>query len=145
MQPISLTIDLEGRFFTADVRRTVRQNLRALSEALAEQGEAEVKARLAGGGREAAHTARLVRGRTHAVASRGGRQWALTAVISPYTDDLDGPQAVRALAIAAGRKNPIPHGRTRGAEGRTHAFARTKRALRIAGKAAAVDLVKGLE
>ena len=142
-RPVSLTIDLEGPFFRADVKKTVRQNIRDAMDEVAKAGEREVKARLTAGGREGFHTIPFVRGRTVSVRPPG-RRWATHARISVMTDGMERAEAIRTLAIAAGRHNPFPYGTTKGAEGRTHAFARTKAMLRQLIVRAAGDLAKGL-
>ena len=86
------------------------------------------------------HTIPYVRGRT---VSLSGKRWATHARISVSTAGMDKPEAKRTLAIAAGRRYGT-HGTTKGAEGRTHAFSRTKAALKQLIVRAADDLTEGL-
>lgn len=136
-----LGITLEGPFFARQPSRTFRQNIRVFMDRVAQVGEAEVKRRLLTDGREGAHTEPFVLGRTR---SLSGRRWACTARVSVSTQGLSAPQAIRRQAIAAGRHQLFPHGTTRGAEGQTHAFRDSRKAVEDAMKAHAGDLTKGL-
>lgn len=77
------TVDLTGPFFTKDPRKTFRQNARVMLQAIAEEGEAAVKARApyytGRSGDPNAHIRDFIRGR---VVSLRGKPWALTAVVS---------------------------------------------------------------
>jgi len=142
----TLTVELSGPFFERQPSRTFRQNVRAYMARVAEIAAAEVQARLAAGGREGAATRPHVVGRTR---SLSGRQWACTARVSVSTVGLSRPSAIRRMAIAAGRHTPVSRtgrnlGTTRGAEGRTHAFRDSKKAIQDAAQANVGLLLEGL-
>ena len=140
-----LGVELSGPFFTRDPRKTLRANIRAYMDRIAEVGEAEIARRMTGS-REANATRGHVWGRTSSVT---GKRWAVTARVSVDTRGLDKQQAVRRMAIAAGRHTPVTRsgrriGTTKGAEGRTHAFRDGKKALLDAARANAHLLVEDL-
>jgi hypothetical protein len=134
-----LAVKLEGPFFTRDPRKTFRQNIRSYMDKVAEVAEADVQARLTGS-READVTRAEVQGRTSSLA---GKRWAVTARVSVSAAGYTRAEAIRVKAIAAGRKRGI-HGTTRGAEGRTHAFSRGRRAALAAARDNAHLLVEDL-
>lgn len=76
-------VELVGPFFRVDPRKTFRQNARVLLQAVAEEGEKNVKARApyytGRGGDPNAHIRDHIRGR---VVSLRGKPWALTSVVS---------------------------------------------------------------
>jgi hypothetical protein len=140
-----LGITLEGPFFERDPRKTFRQNVRRYMDRIAEVGEAEIKRRETGNA-SAASTRDHVWGRTSSLA---GKRWAVTARVSVSTQGLDKPQAVRRMAIAAGRHVAVTKagrniGTTKGAEGRNHAFRDGKKAILDAARANAHLLVEDL-
>jgi len=145
-----LGIEYEGPFFEYDPRKRFRANITVFMDRIAELTEAEVKRRIAGGGRSGAHTAPHVVGRT---SSLTGKHWAVTARVSVSTIDLAtgkrNPLAMRRMAIAAGRHVTTTAagryiGRTRGAEGQTHAFRDAKKAIQDAAQANVDKLLEGI-
>lgn len=72
------TIDLSGPFFQSDPRKRLGQNIEAMLEAIAAEGEADVKAQAA------AHrdTGRFYEGIKGRVVSLSGKHWRRTAVVS---------------------------------------------------------------
>ena len=137
-----ISMELSGPFFTADPRKTIRQNIRAYQDRVAEVGEAEVRARLLPG-RSADAIRDRIRGRT---SSTGGRRWATYAVVSLRTGDLDAAGARRASAQMSGRRIATTAdgrniGTTRGADGR-RAVSGAVRAMRAVIKN--TDILKGL-
>ncbi len=147
-----LALEYEGPFFENDPRKTLRQNIRALMDRVAEIGEKEVRRRVAMAPRSTAgpsYSARFVTGRTRSLA---GRRWATTAVVSAYggINDAGLPkrEAIRVQASLAGRHVATTSGgrnigTTRGHEGTARVFARTATGLRRAMRE--VDLTKGLD
>lgn len=148
-----LTMELSGPFFTADPRRTYRQNIRDLMDKLASTGENEVRARLYPGA-SAASAGRYIRGRTHSL--KTGKRWATYAVVSSTDRSLSGEEQRKANAQLSGRRvtvvgrvykptNPSRMGRsigsTRGADGRK-AFSGAIRALRAVARRH--DMSRGL-
>lgn len=141
-----ITVHLNGPFFQRDPGKTFREDARRFMDRVAEITEAEVRHRMEGGGPEADATAPFVQGRTR---SLSGRRWACTARVSVSTAGLSPAMAVRRQAIAAGRHTEVTFegrcvGRTRGAEGRTHAFRDGRRAVGDAAKENASKLTEGL-
>lgn len=144
---MSLGIALEGPFFTADLGKTLVANAHDLVARMAQIGEAEARARVAGAPRRTAgpsYSGSRIRGRTAAL---GGHRWSVTAVISADTTGLSRAQAVRVQAALAGRHNPVDRdgfriGTTPGHEGTAKVFSGTARVLR--GLARELDLTKGL-
>lgn len=140
-------IDFEGPFFTADLSRTVGQNVLAFTQRVAQLGEQEARARAYSAPRTTAgpsYSAGFIRGRTVAL---GGRRWKTTAVISADTSSLDQAQARRVQAVLAGRHNRITRdgddiGTTPGHEGIAKVFSGTAGVIRRL--VADIDLTKGL-
>ncbi len=134
---IATSIDLGGPFFRNDPGKTFRQNVQALMEDIATEGEADVKAQLRQGessraplryvqpDRVAAH----VVGRTQ---SLRGRQWQLNAVISVNNTGLTARQGISLMAAASEL------------ERRSHVFRRTSTRLRKVNKLNAAELLKGI-
>lgn len=134
--PIAQTIDLTGPFFKGDPAKTFLRNVRDLMAAVAEEGEADVRAQLEQGqgtrapisaGVQPARVSGHVRGRA---VSLKGRKWAYTAVVSVNNQGLTKRQGIALMAAAASL------------EQRTHAFRRTATRLRKAIKT--IDLTKDL-
>jgi len=127
------SVAFSGPFFARDVRKTVRQNIRSLMQAVAEEGESAVRAEIqshAGQMRHSTgHTAAHVRGRTKSLA---GRQWEVSAVVSMDTRGMTAKEAIRTQAAAAG------------IERRWHPYRRVASALRRAKAVISADLTKGL-
>jgi len=142
----TLAIELSGPFFERQPGKTFRQNIRGYMARVAEVAAADIQARLGAGGPEGASTRPHVVGRTRSLT---GRQWACTARVSVSTAGLTRPEAIRRMAIAAGRHTPVSRtgrnlGTTRGAEGRTHAFRDAKKAITDAAQANVGLLLEGL-
>lgn len=129
-------VNFSGAFFAArDPGRTIRDNIRAMLEDIARNGEREIRAAYrAGEGRRApvraigrnARVSHFIVGR---VESLTGKQWQYHAVVSPVPRGLTGAQAV-ALNAAASR-----------VEGQIHAFRDAARKNRAGLR----DLAEGLE
>lgn len=69
-------VDLSGPFFAPDADKRMGQNIRAMLQAVADEGDRAVTAR------SPRHTGDLAAGIVGRVASERGRPWMLTAVIS---------------------------------------------------------------
>lgn len=133
---IATTIDLSGPFFRKDPTKTFRQNIRVLMDAIAAEGEEDVKAQLRAGNagrkpirRLGDHTSDHVIGRTR---SLKGKRWAVTAVVSVNNSGYSRAQGVSLMAAASS------------VESRTHAFRRTAARLRKARAVNSVELTKGM-
>jgi hypothetical protein len=136
-RPAVTTIDLSGPFFKSDPVKTFRQNVRVLMDAVAAEGEQDVKAQLRAGnsGRAAIrrigdHTSDHVIGRTRSLA---GKRWALTAVVSVNNSGLSRAQGISLMAAASS------------VEGRVHAFRKTKNRIGRTRKTNLSELLKGIE
>jgi hypothetical protein len=126
------TIRYEGPFFTQDPGRTFAQNARAMMAAIAAEGEADVKARIASippRGVDTGETRRKFVGR---VASHSGRRWRATAVIGIPNVGMDADEAIHTYAAMAS------------IERRYGPVAATSRALRQARAINAAELLKGI-
>jgi hypothetical protein len=131
------TIDLSGPFFRHDPVKTFRQNVRVLMDAIAAEGEKDVRAQLvAGNSRRAVirrigdHTSDHVVGRTRSLA---GTRWATTAVVSVNNSGWSQAQGISLMAAASS------------VEGRTHAFRKTKNRIGRTRKTNMSELLKGIE
>jgi hypothetical protein len=128
------SVELSGPFFTRDPRKTVRQNIRRMLDALVKEGEEGVKAQMsAKAGSMPAWTGWThdhVVGRT---SSLSGKRWALNAVVSASTDGMGASEAIRTLAAAAV------------IERRFHPFRRVTSRMRRARAVLAANLSRGLE
>lgn len=133
---ITTTIRRTGPFFEKDPRKTFRQNVRTMMDAVAREGEDDVVAQMkagdesrapiaVGGGRVSGH----VVGRTH---SLSGRRWAVTAVVSVNAAGHSKVVAQSQMA-AASRVEKV-----------TRAFRRTTGRLRKARAINVAELLKGL-
>lgn len=138
MTRLATSIDLKGPFFQKDPRKTFRQNARVLMDALAREGQEDVRVQMRQGqaGRapisadvRPARVADHVVGRT---TSLKGRRWALTAVVSVQNSGLSESKAI-ALMAAASR-----------VEAKTHAFRRTTGRIKRSRKINTAELMKGL-
>jgi hypothetical protein len=133
-RPIATTIKLDGPFFAPDRDRKFLANVHDLMAAIAEEGEADVRAQLQAGegsrapvrGVQPARVSGHIRGR---VVSLQGKPWRYNAVVSPDTSNLSRKQAIAVMAAASRL------------ESRTGAFKRT--ASRIRKAVASVDLTRG--
>jgi len=131
------TIKFDGPFFTGDPAKTFRQNIRALMDVVAAEGEADVKAQMAVGasGRApiralpAQRVSDYVRGRT---VSLTGKRWAVTAVVSVNNSGFSKREGISLMAAASR------------VEGQTGAFKRTTARLRRVAKQAEAVLLKGI-
>lgn len=149
-KPGITTIQFDGAFFAKDVRKTFRQNARALMDRVAEVGETEVKRRIAAAPRRSpgpSYSGGYVRGRRK---SLSGKPWSLTAVISADTTGLSRRDAIRVQAALAGRRKDVGSNGRRigtmpGHEGNAKVFARTKTGLGRLTRETIADLTKGLE
>lgn len=120
-------IEFSGPFFTKDIKKTIRTNIRhELLDKIASEGENSIRNAMP---HKSGATAAGVRGRTK---SLGGKQWQLTAVISQTRIF---PWKVH----RSGSGNEIYRGGR--LEAKQHQFRRVGSALRRAIKA---DLTKGL-
>lgn len=127
-------IDLSGPFFTRDPRKTVKQNIRRLMEALAEEGERNVKGLMP---QRTGETARGVVGR---VENLRGKRWAATLVVSqtrvfPWVNK--GARGFVGRGEAEYRGGKL--------EARHHMFRKTASAMRRSRKILAANLTEGLE
>jgi hypothetical protein len=132
MTTVTTKISLEGPIFTHDPKKTIRTNIHAMLEEVAESGAHNVQAQLTPGhgwdatGRDAVHLRDYVIGR---VESLSGRPWALHAVVSAVTLQ----RQLRAHSYI---------GRV---ERRYRMFARAYRAISSSRPRLADELAKGLE
>jgi len=98
-------VKLEGPFFTRDPRKTVRQNIRVFMDELAAHGEAKGRGLAdAPAGQMPRWTGRTrnrIKGRTRAEMRRGGKHWALTAVVSANTEGLSRTEAISVKAAGS--------------------------------------------
>lgn len=129
-------IQLTGPFFEKDPRKTFRQNVRTMLEAIVAEGEPDVIQQMVSGQSGRSLLARLgdrasdhVIGRTH---SLSGKRWALTAVISINNKSLS---AAGGKSLMAGAAN---------VERETHAFRRTANRLKRSRAVNLAELTKGL-
>lgn len=133
---VKTTIDLTGPFFTHDPAKTFQENVRTLMEAIAVEGEQDVRSQLTAtqdarvevsvGGR----VSQYVRGRVESVTGKG---WRYNAVVSVDTSRKSKRGAVAYMAAASS------------IEGRLHVFRRTTSRLRRARAINKAELFKGLQ
>lgn len=135
--PIATTIDLSGPFFKVDPVKTFRANVQTLMEAVAKEGEGDVKAQLrAGNGSRkpiaalGGHVSDHVVGR---VRSLSGKRWQVTAVVSVNNSGLTAKGGISLMAAASE------------VERQTKAFRRTTARLRKARALNTAELLKGLK
>jgi len=135
---VKLSVELSGPFFQRDPARTMGENIQAMLEGLAEEGEGLVRTVLTAGESSRAPIARIpsdrvsehVVGRVH---SLSGKHWTSTAIISVNNSGFSRSQGISLMAAAAGL------------EARLHAFRRTATALRRARSVLTANLTKGIE
>lgn len=132
------TIDMSGPFFKSDPRKTFRQNVRVMMDAVAAEGEKDVKAQLEAGNAArapirrlgTAHTSDHVVGRTKSLT---GQRWAVTAVVSAHRPGLTRVQSISLRAAASS------------VESRLHPFRKTKNRIGRSRKTNMSELLKGIE
>lgn len=133
---IAQTITLDGPFFTKDPAKTFRQNVRVLMDAIAAEGEEDVRAQLRQGqGSRAPIFALNDRVSDHAIGrtrSLTGRRWAVSAVISVNNSGFTKKEGTSLMAAASS------------VEQRTRAFKRTTSRLRRAKAINSAELLRGL-
>jgi hypothetical protein len=139
-QDLVTTIDLSGPFFQHDPGKTFLQNVRRMMEAIAKEGEEDVRAQLQAGEGSRSPLSAFYGGadRTsmHAIGrvqSITGRQWSTHAVISVNNSGLSSAQGISLMAASAI------------VERKTHAFRNTAKRIRSARAINAAELAKGLE
>ena len=97
------TISFTGPFFEHDPALTLRQNIRVMVAAMAEEGAADLQAQIrAKAGpmpRSTGWTADHVYG--HTKSSKTGKPWALWAAVSQDTQGMDAKTAIRTQAAAS--------------------------------------------
>lgn len=130
------TIDRSGPFFTKDPGKTFRKNILTMMDAIAAEGEADVKAQLRSGNAGRApisaigdHVSEHAVGRTR---SLNGKRWEVTAVVSVNNSGLTRAEGISLMAAASL------------VERRTHAFRRTAQRLRRARGINVTELLKGI-
>lgn len=134
MTSITGRITLDGPFFSKNPGDTVRENIHAFLEGVAQDAETKVRDVLRAGEpgrapvRELGADARVSQYVVGRVESLVGKRWQLHAVVSPSRKGLSKRQAI-ALTAAASK-----------IERRVHVF----RQLRAAGRASRHDFAKGL-
>jgi hypothetical protein len=133
---ITTTIKMDGPFFRKDPAKTFRQNVRVMMDAVAAEGEADVKAQLAqGAGSRAPISAIGDRVADHAVgrtSAISGKRWAVTAVVSVNNAGWSRAQGISLMAAASR------------VEGTTHAFRRTTGRLKRARAINTDELLKDI-
>ena len=136
---ITTTIDTKGPFFRSDPARTFRQNVRTMMRAVADEGEADVKAQLKagessryplGGGIKPGRVSGHVVGR---VASLSGKPWAVSAAVSVNNSGFSAKQGIKLMAAASYLESNI------------HAFRKTKNRVGRSRKVNEAELLKGLQ
>lgn len=133
---IATSIDKTGPFFTHDPAKTFRQNARVMLEAVAAEGQEDVRVQLRAGESTRAPI-NLLRDRVadHAIGrvrSLSGKRWALTAVISVNNSGFSRREGISLMAAAAS------------VERRFHPFRRTASRLRSARAVNQAELAKGM-
>jgi hypothetical protein len=127
-------VDFSGPFFQRDPARTIRDNIRDLMAALAEEGERDVRGQIEQRAGSMPNwtgwTRDHVKGRT---ASLSGKRWAVTAVVSADSSGMSGATAIRTKAAAAS------------IERRWGPFRKTSTTMRRARAAINANLTKGIE
>jgi hypothetical protein len=121
------SIDLSGPFFQGDPAKKLSDNIQTMLEAIAKEGEADVKAQAASHRRSGAFYAGI-EGR---VRSLGGRHWLRTAVISQ----------THVYAWPSGGSKQYRGGKL---EAKYHMFSTTASRLRRSRAVNRAELTKGL-
>jgi hypothetical protein len=135
---MTTTIDKSGPFFTKDPARTFRSNIRTMMDAVAREGQSDVRAQLQvgeGGRQPISHGVQPGRVSAHVVGRTSnlvGKRWAVTAVVSVQNRGFTGAQG-KALMAAASR-----------VEAQTHAFRKTKGRIRSTRAMNTDELLKGI-
>lgn len=122
------TIELSGPFFTKDVKKTFQANVRAMLEAMAEEGQTDVQSQFTGH-IDTGEGVSGVKGRVHGLS---GKPWEQTMVISQQ----------HIYPWAHGGSKQYRGGRL---EAKVHMFRRTATRLRKSRAVNVAELTKGLE
>lgn len=125
--PVDTRISLSGPFFQKDPAKTLEQNIQAMLEAVAREGEQDVTAQAAGHQRTGAFYAGI-EGRVRSIR---GRHWLATAVVSQshvYPWPGGGSRQYRGGKL----------------EARYHMFRRTASRLRRSRAVNQAELTKGM-
>ena len=97
------TISFTGPFFEKDPGLTLRENMRVMVAAMAEEGatdmQAQIRAKAGSMPYSTGWTADHVYG--HTKSSKTGRPWALWAAVSQDTQGMDAKTAIRTMAAAS--------------------------------------------
>ena len=97
------TISFTGPFFTKDPGLTLRENMRVMVAAMAEEGatdmQAQIRAKASSMPRSTGWTADHVHGYTKS--SKTGKPWALWAAVAQDTAGMDAKTAIRTQAAAS--------------------------------------------
>lgn len=128
MARAATTIDLTGPFFTKDPGRTLSENIQTMLEAVAEEGERDVKAQA----QSHVYTGAFLGGIEGRVRSLGGRHWLRTAVVSQ----------THVYPWPSGGNKQYRGGKL---EARYGMFKRTTSRLRRSSAVQRAELTKGLE
>lgn len=151
MPVIKVDWEKHGPLFTKDIRKTVRENIRAAMDELAQEGETAIRELTpVGPGRHEMHLRDSIIGRTRALK---GKKWAVTAVVSPTINQTLPNYRGYATYIETGvRRGTGKYGRItssdragRGTFRGARMFSRGVARMRGRIKAALADLTKGLE
>lgn len=142
-----VTIALDGPFFTQDPAKTVRENIRDMLEALAEQGERDVKDHFPIGAPPDPHPGLGREGVVGRVESITGRRWQLHAVISQQAVYPWG--ARRGATIRSGKRqvanSAVAQYRGGKLERKLHMFSRTASRIRSLRAVTGANLTRGIE
>lgn len=133
---IASTIKFDGPFFRQSPAKTFRQNVRVMMDAVAAEGQADVRAQLESGNSSRSpiaviggHVSDHAIGRTHALT---GKRWAVSAVVSVNNSGLSRRGGIALMAAAAT------------VERKMHAFRRTTTRLRKARAVNVAELLRGI-
>ena len=132
MVTAATTIDLSGPFFEADPSKRLFANIRIMLEAIAKEGEADVRAQFPVGGIGDPHPGLGQSGVIGRVVSLSGKPWRVTAVISEQ----------HVYPWANGGQKQYRGGRL---EARRHMFRTTKGRISHSRAVNMAELTKGLE
>jgi hypothetical protein len=126
-------IDLSGPFFQKDPAKTFQENVRIMLEALAKEGEADVRAQVP------SRTGATAAGIIGRIVALNGKQWHTTAIISqrrefPWHNKGERGYSGRGEAIYRGGK----------LEAKVHMFRRTASRIRSSRAVQMAELTKNL-
>lgn len=143
------TVQLDGALFAPTAQKTLRQNIRGMLSNMANDGEADARARIAPH-RRSGDLEESIHGRVHSLT---GKKWALTAVVSSQLNRVKKDKSyagyietgyrrrVKKTTIGKdGRERTRSVGVRQGGFKGVHMFQLTARGMR----ASAADLAKGL-